>query len=47
MRINELHSYLEGWSGEYINLLAKAILLNKVTITQDGHIQVKAFKDGE
>lgn len=47
MKARELEEYCEYWSGSYVELLAKAVLLNKVTITQDGHIQVKAFKDDE
>ena len=46
MNINQLEDLI-GWSGaDYMQILAKAILLNKVIIV-DGRIKVEAFKDNE
>jgi hypothetical protein len=47
MKSSDLDSYCQDWhGGSYVELLAKAVLLNKVSIV-DGRIMVKAFKDDE
>jgi hypothetical protein len=47
MKSDKLDDYLNWWSGgSYVELLAKAVLLDKVSIV-DGRITVKAFKEDE
>ena len=46
MKSDDLMEIMPWFDGGYVELLAKAILLNKVSIV-DGRIMVKAFKDDE
>ena len=46
MKSDDLMEIMPWFDGDYVELLAKAILLNKVSIV-DGRIMVKAFKDDE
>lgn len=46
MNINHLEDLIGWGDADYMQILAKAILLNKVTIV-DGRIKVEAFKDNE
>lgn len=46
MKSDDLTEVASWFDGSYVDLLAKAILLNKVTII-DGRIMVKAFKEDE
>lgn len=47
MRIDKLNEETNYNDMGYVQILAKAILLDKVTINSDGRITVKAFKENE
>jgi hypothetical protein len=46
MKSDDLDDAMAWFDGGYVDLLAKAVLLNKVTII-DGRVMVKAFKEDE
>jgi hypothetical protein len=47
MKVDDLEKFIDWSDITYIEVLAKAVLLDKVSITSNGQIKVKAFNEDE